>query len=179
MNTALTTSVDFPKWRIISLLLAGNLLLAISSKISLPLLPVPVTLQSFAVLLIAMLYGARLGTATVSLFILEGLCGLPVLAIGSWATLGYALGFIPAAWICGYLAEWGWNMTLPKVGLVSLLGIGIIMACGLSQLFLTLKDWSITYNIGLKPFILGEGLKVILLSIMVPGSQGLLKRFHP
>lgn len=177
MNTALTTALTSAKGRTLALLLAGNLLLAVSSKICLPLVPVPVTLQSFAVILIAMLYGARLGTATVALFLLEGLLGIPVLAIGSWATMGYALGFIPAAWLCGRLSEQNWCKNMLGAALAAFLGISIIMAFGLSVLHLY-TDWNTAIAIGLKPFLLGEGLKILMLSIVVTGSQGLIAKLR-
>lgn len=96
------------------LALLGSAVLAASAQVSLPMWPVPATLQSLAVLLLGALGGSRLGAASVALYLAEGAIGLPVFAnatggIGVLAgpTAGYLLGFLPAAWIAG-LAGRGW-----------------------------------------------------------------------
>ncbi len=91
-----------------ALALLGSAALAASAQIVLPAWPVPATLQSLAVLLLGALGGARLGTAAVGLYLLEGALGLPVFAGGNAGpaalagpTGGYLLGFLPAAWLAG------------------------------------------------------------------------------
>jgi biotin transport system substrate-specific component len=90
------------------LALLGSAVLAASAQVVLPAWPVPATLQSLAVLLLGALGGARLGTAAVALYLLEGALGLPVFAGGNAGpaalagpTGGYLLGFLPAAWLAG------------------------------------------------------------------------------
>ncbi|GAA0585701.1 biotin transporter BioY [Craurococcus roseus] len=90
------------------LALLGSAVLAASAQVVLPAWPVPATLQSLAVLLLGALGGARLGTAAVALYLLEGALGLPVFAGGNAGpaalagpTGGYLLGFLPAVWLAG------------------------------------------------------------------------------
>ncbi|MBR0683527.1 BioY protein [Roseomonas eburnea] len=94
--------------------LLGSAVLAASAQVSLPMWPVPATLQTLAVLLLGALGGSRLGAASVALYLAEGAMGLPVFAGGASGiavlagpTAGYLLGFLPAAWIAG-LAGRGW-----------------------------------------------------------------------
>lgn len=94
------------------LALLGSAVLAASAQISLPMWPVPATLQTLAVLLLGALGGARLGVASVALYIAEGAAGLPVfaggtagLAVLAGPTAGYLLGFLPAAWIAGQVGQ--------------------------------------------------------------------------
>ena len=91
--------------------LLGSILLAISSKIKIPFYPVPMTMQTFVVLLIGVCFGWRLGVATISLYILEGIIGLPVfsgtpekgvgLTYFKGPTMGYLIGFIVAGYLAG------------------------------------------------------------------------------
>ena len=96
----------------IFLVFIGSILLAISSKIKIPFYPVPMTMQTFVVVLIGMLYGWKLGVFTVALYLFEGAIGLPVFAgtpekgIGliyfTGPTMGYLMGFLLAVFISGY-----------------------------------------------------------------------------
>ena len=105
--------------RLVVLALVGTLVLAISAKIQVPFYPVPMTMQTFVVLVIGMTYGWRMGGATILLYLAEGAVGLPVFAgtpekgIGVaymlGGTGGYLLGFLIAATACGWLAERGWD----------------------------------------------------------------------
>ena len=97
------------RWmRNVVLVLAGTAILAISAKINVPMLPVPMTMQTFAVLLIAMAYGWRLGAATIIAYLAEGALGLPVFAGGgglaymAGPTGGYLFGFVLSALIVGF-----------------------------------------------------------------------------
>ena len=99
------------------LALAGSVLITICTQISLPLFPVPMTLQTFAVFLIGLTYGWRLGGITVSLYLLEGAIGLPVFSGGKGGmivfmgpTAGYLVGFLLAATACGWFAERGFRL---------------------------------------------------------------------
>ena len=94
--------------RFVALALLGSAVIAASARVALPMWPVPATLQTLAVLLLGALGGARLGVASVTLYLAEGALGLPVFAAGAAGsavlagpTAGYLLGFLPAAWIAG------------------------------------------------------------------------------
>lgn len=98
-------------FRNVVLMLVGSLLLAISAKIQVPFYPVPMTMQTFAVLVIGMAYGWRLGGATVLLYLAEGAAGMPVFASGAGLaylagpTGGYLVGFLASAVLVGFLAD--------------------------------------------------------------------------
>src|SRR5579862_9024378 len=108
-----------PVVRAATLVIIGSLVLTLSAKIEVPFWPVPLTMQSLAVLVIGMAYGLRLGALAVLLYLAEGAVGLPVfagtpergigLAYMVGPTGGYLLGFLLAAWVLGLLAERGWD----------------------------------------------------------------------
>ena len=98
------------------LVLGGSLLVAIAAQIHLPLLPVPATAQTFAVMLLAMALGSRRAVACILAYLMEGAIGLPVFAGGgagvavlAGPTGGYLFGFAAAAWVTGSLADRGWD----------------------------------------------------------------------
>ena len=110
------------------LVLMSSLAIALAAHVQIPLTPVPVTLQDFAVLLIAMLLGWRLASAAVLCYLIEGAMGLPVFANASgFAELigpagGYLLAFLPAAAITGYLIERGWGRHIWGIASAGLIG---------------------------------------------------------
>ena len=99
--------------KIITILILSNLLLIISAKVKIPFYPVPMTMQTFVVLFIGLAFGFKIGLATVSLYLLEGIFGLPVFAnspekgVGliyfTGPTMGYLIGFLVAVFFAGYL----------------------------------------------------------------------------
>lgn len=99
-------------------ILFGSLFLALFSQLAIPLWfsPVPLTMQTFAVLLLGALLGSKRGPLAVALFLAEGACGLPFFAGGtagiSGATAGYLIGFVLCAFLVGFLLERGWKKKL-------------------------------------------------------------------
>ena len=156
------------------LVIGGSLLIALSAQITVPLQPVPVTLQTLAILFIGMTYGWRLGFATVMLYLIEGALGLPVFAEG-YAGLqvllgtngGYLVGLVPAICICGFLAERGWGSNFIGVILAAFLGTLAIYAAGL-PILASFIGYSAAIKLGLLPFVLGDSLKIIFLAFVVP-----------
>jgi biotin transport system substrate-specific component len=114
----------------IVLIVLGSLLIGLSSKVAIPLKPVPITLQSLAVLLVAMTYGFRLGVAAVSVYLVAGLLGLPAFATGNLSmTWGYLFGFLIAA----APAQWhipSVSRTLRPQWLVVTISLGSLCAVG-------------------------------------------------
>ncbi|HYB09732.1 MAG TPA: biotin transporter BioY [Alphaproteobacteria bacterium] len=150
------------------LAIGGSLLLAVSAKIQVPSWPVPMTLQSLAVLLIGIGFGSRLGVATILVYLAEGLFGLPVFA-GPLAgpayfagpTAGYLLGFLLSAATVGALAERGWDRNLLGAGIVLVAGHVLIFIPGvlwLAVLFGPAK----AVAVGVLPFITGSIVKTAL-----------------
>ncbi len=161
----------------------GTLFLAISAKVQVPFYPVPVTMQSFVVLILGASFGWRLGLATIALYLFEGLVlGLPVFA-GETAgaayllkpSMGYLVSYLAAAGTVGYLAERGYDRTPLKALLMMSIGAVLILAIG--------AGWAV-YVIGVEkvwafyvaPFLYGDALKVALAATTLPTAWKLLGR---
>jgi biotin transport system substrate-specific component len=164
--------------RNVGLAVAGSLALWLSAKLQVPFYPVPMTMQTFVVLVIGTGFGWRLGAATVALYLAEGALGLPVfagtpekgigLAYMAGPTGGYLLGYLPAAALCGFLANRGWDRRIVTMALSMLLGTVVIYAFGLSWLG-TIVGWDKPVLAwGLTPFILGDLLKLALAAAVLP-----------
>jgi biotin transport system substrate-specific component len=164
------------RWLEIPLLASFNLLLVGCAYIAihLPFSPVPVTGQTFGVLLVAMALGRVRGTAVVMAYLLEGACGLPVFAGGSGGAMvlfgptgGYLLGFVAAAWLVGYLADRGWDRNLFKSLTAMTAGTVIIFLAGLAWLAQFVGTGAVL-AMGLVPFIPGAIIKLSLASVILP-----------
>ena len=151
----------------------GSLLLIASAKIKVPLYPVPMTLQPLAVLMIAMLFGRKLATLTVGLYIFKGIIGLPVFAFGGGfmylmgPTGGFILGFFASVFVVGYLADRGWGRKISLSIISMLIGMAIIYILGIFQLAL-LKGFNFALLKGFYPFLLGDFYKLLLAGIITP-----------
>lgn len=154
-------------WRIGAVLI-GSWVIAASSWISTPMYPVPMTLQTFAVMLVAGVAGVRLGFAIVATWLTQAAFGLPFLADGaggleafSGPTAGYLAGFALAAFVCGWLAEQphlrGW---LPMLA-VFLFGHALILACGWARLAMMIGA-APAFASGVDPFVIGAVLKSVM-----------------
>ena len=151
----------------------GSLLLAISAKIKIPFYPVPMTMQTFIVVLMGMAFGWRIGVATVSIYLLEGIIGLPVFAgtpekgLGlvyfMGPTMGYLIGFLFAVFLAGYL-NLKTNVFFIFIKLI--LSVSIIYVFGILWLG-NLIGWDKPLlELGLMPFLLAELFKISLLTIL-------------
>ena len=151
----------------------GSLLLAISAKIKIPFYPVPMTMQTFVVVLMGMAFGWRIGVATVSIYLLEGIIGLPVFAgtpekgLGlvyfMGPTMGYLIGFLFAVFLAGYL-NLKTNVFFIFIKLI--LSVSIIYVFGILWLG-NLIGWDKPLlELGLMPFLLAELFKISLLTIL-------------
>ncbi|MBZ9707412.1 biotin transporter BioY [Mesorhizobium sp. ESP7-2] len=147
----------------------GTLFLALSSYIEVPMVPVPVTMQTFAVTLIGALYGWRLGAVTIAAWLVEGAVGFPVLAGGAAGiqhfvgpTGGYLFAFPITGALVGWLAERGWNGNSVLLTFVAmLLGNLACLALGTAWLAVMIgAEKAITF--GFLPFIVGGLLKSAL-----------------
>nr|WP_294520917.1 biotin transporter BioY [uncultured Rhodopila sp.] len=148
--------------------LGGSAVLALSAQIAVPLLPVPITMQSLAVLMLGSVLGPRLGAAAVLLYLLEGASGLPVFANGSGTlahltgpTGGYLVSFVPAAWLAGRLAQRGWMRSVIGAFLSYTAGHAVILAAGCAWLSLFVGV-SQALALGVVPFIAGSLVKSAL-----------------
>jgi biotin transport system substrate-specific component len=167
--------------RAIVLAVIGSLLLTISAKIQVPFWPVPMTMQTFVVLVLGVAYGWRLAGATVLLYLAQGALGLPVFAGGggiaymAGPTGGYLAGFLLAAVAVGWLAERGWARSAPSTLAAMLIGTAIIFGCGIAWLA-TLIGLPQAVSAGLVPFLLSEAVKIALATALVPFAWRLMQR---
>ncbi|MGR3913826.1 MAG: biotin transporter BioY [Gammaproteobacteria bacterium] len=161
--------------RALALATAGSLLLALSAKVQIPFYPVPLTMQTFVVLVIGIVYGARLGAATMLLYLAEGAAGLPVFAGGgglayfTGPTAGFLFAFVGAAALLGALAERGFARTFASTIAVMLIGTAVIFAGGLAWLA-TFITWQKAVAVGFTPFIFSETLKIFLAALSLPAA---------
>lgn len=171
--------------RDLALVLGGAALIALCSQLEIPLKPVPVTLQTLAVLLVGAALGARRGALSVLAYVLAGAAGLPVLSGGGAGLLkvlgptgGYLAGFVVAAFLVGFLVERrGLDRSPWGTALAMLAGNAAIYLCGLAWLshVTTLKGQALL-SAGLTPFLLGDGLKLLLAAALLPLAWKLLGR---
>lgn len=150
-----------------ALVALGVVILTLASKLQVPFWPVPMTLQTLAVLLIAATAGARLGTATVLAWLALGAFGAPVFATGAGLaylagpTGGYLAGFVVAAFVVGQLADRGYGRTLASALVMLLAGEVVIYALGVGWLAMLFgAEKAIT--LGIVPFVPAEILKLAL-----------------
>jgi biotin transport system substrate-specific component len=169
----------------ILLVLAASLLMTVSAKIQVPFWPVPMTMQTYMVIVIGLALGPRLGPAAVAAYLVQGTLGLPVfagtpekgigLAYMTGPTGGYLLGFLLAAVIAGQCAARGFDRHWPKALLSACAAMLAIYVCGLSWLS-TLIGMDKAIEFGAMPFLLGDALKIILAMVTLPWAWKLLGR---
>ena len=151
----------------------SSLLITISAKIKIPFYPVPMTMQTFVVMLVGITFGWKIGVATISLYLFEGIIGLPVfagtpekgigLAYFVGPTMGYLVGFIFATFIAGYF---NFNTNIFFIFLKLIFSVSIIYILGVSWLG-NLIGWDKpVLELGLKPFLYAELFKMLLLTIL-------------
>jgi biotin transport system substrate-specific component len=170
------------------LVVVGLLAVAGAAQIRIPLAdtPVPITGQTFAVLLVGAAYGAPLGFATLVAYWLVGLAGAPVYAEGKsgWDTFvgptgGYIVGFMAAALLTGWLAQKRWDRSFKSSLSAMLLGNVVIYLPGLLWLAHYLDTGlNATLEAGLYPFVLGDTIKLFLAGALLPAAWLAVKRFR-
>lgn len=165
------------------LVLAGTIFIALSARIQVPMWPVPMTMQSFAVLLVGMTFGARLAGITLLTYIAQGALGLPVFAIGMGMaslmgpTAGYILGFGVAAVVTGYLADRSGAKGYLHNFLIAVSGGAIIHALGAIWLAQFIgAERAIT--LGVAPFVLGDLMKCALVALALPSACKLIRNLR-
>jgi biotin transport system substrate-specific component len=175
------------------LVLVGTALIAIAAKIKVPFYPVPMTLQTLAIMLIAATYGFRLATMTVIAYLGEGLLGLPVFTNTPPSvagplyffgpTGGFLLGFVVLAVVVGFFADRGWDRSVVRLFAAILAGQVILFVLGFAWLawFATLSSGATGLVVekalaaGVTPFIWAGLLKSALAALLVPAAWSLLK----
>jgi len=161
--------------KLIVLTIAGTIFITISAKIKIPFYPVPMTMQTFVILLIGITLGYRIGLAIVSLYLFEGIIGLPVFAsspekgigiayfIGP--TMGYLIGFLAAVYFSG---TFKYNKGIIDTFLKLIFSVSFIYILGLIWLGVLIGWDKPIFKLGAQPFLLAELLKILLLLFLTP-----------
>src|SRR5205085_5111371 len=168
--------------RTCALVLAFSLLVALAAQVAVPLpwTPVPITLQTFAVLLTGALLGPRLGALALVLYLFEGACRLPFFALGHSGlayllfapTSGYLLSYPLAAFVTGWLAERGWDRRFSTAAAAMALGSLIILAGGYVGLLRFMPPRT-AFVAGVAPFLIGDAIKLALAAAVLPTGWAL------
>ena len=161
--------------KIILIAVLGSVLLTISAKVKIPFYPVPMTMQTFVVILLGITLGAKIGLLTVSLYLFEGIFGLPVFAntpekgIGfiyfTGTTMGYLVGFLVTVYLAG---SFQYNKGIINTFLKLMFSVSFIYLLGMIWLG-TLIGWDKPiFKLGAQPFLLAELFKILLLLFLTP-----------
>lgn len=167
----------------IALVAGGAAFVGVAAQIAIPLpfTPVPLTLQTFAVLLVGAALGSLRGVLSMVIYLLVGMVGVPWFAEGSSgfssASFGYILGFIFAAFIVGRLAERGASTTPARSAALMVIGNLAIYAVGVTWLKFAIDvNWVTALSLGVVPFLIGDAVKIALAAGLLPLSwKGLEK----
>ncbi|HLR57975.1 MAG TPA: biotin transporter BioY [Beutenbergiaceae bacterium] len=169
--------------RTAALVLGGTAFLAIASQVAVPLpfTPVPVSLATGAVVLLGAGLGPRLGTASALLYLIAGMAGAPIFAEQSFgwafASFGYVIGYVPAAYIAGVLARRAADRSVWKTA--ALAGASTIAAyvVGVPWLMAFLGvDFAAGLALGVLPFLIGDAVKMVAAALVLPGTWKVVDR---
>lgn len=186
LRTASNSVDGIEKWAVPAIqILCASILLALTSQIAIPLpfTPVPITLQTFAVFMIAMTLGSKKGTAAVLTYLAQGAMGLPVFAGGMANSMwflgpraGYLIGFVAAAWIIGRLVEAKRERSLFETLLILALGEVAILVPGALWLSFYVGAQN-AISLGVVPFVAGDFIKMVSAAMALSPTKRLLNRF--
>ncbi|PWK62894.1 biotin transporter BioY [Roseicyclus mahoneyensis] len=179
----------------VALVLLGALFIAAAAKVTVPMWPVPVSMQTLAILLVGFGMGSRLGAATVIVYLAQGAMGLPVftpstlpgIAGLTGPTGGFLIGFVGLAWLAGYAAEKGLARGVVSTAAVALVASALLYvpgilwpmavagAAGLEAGWVA-RDAAFYWGAFVAPFLLGDALKAVIAALVVTGAWSVLKR---
>lgn len=167
----------------VALVLGGAAFVGLCAQVAIPLpfTPVPLTLQTFAVLLVGAGLGSLRGVLAMLLYVVAGVAGVPwfsQLESGfALASFGYILGFILAAYIVGRLAENGGTRSIGRTAGLMIVGNLAIYAIGVTWLKFAIDvTWMDAVTLGVLPFLIGDAIKIAAAAGLLPGVWRLLQR---
>lgn len=171
-------------WARQALLVAGSAaFIGVAAQVAIPLpfTPVPLTLQTFAVLLVGASLGSLRGVAATALYALAGVAGMPWFAEGhsgfSAPSFGYVIGFIAAAFVVGRIAEHGATRTVARTAGLMVVGNLVIYSIGATWLKFALGvDWATAIALGVTPFIVGDIIKMAAAAGLLPAAWAGLRK---
>ena len=160
--------------RSILIIFLGSIALTISAKIKIPFYPVPMTMQTFIVLFLGVSFGYKIGVATIGLYLLEGILGLPVFSnspergVGiiyfTGPTMGYLIGFLSASYLASFVSS---KDNIFKIFIKLTLSVSTIYLLGVLWLGILIGWDKPILNLGVYPFLIAEIFKVSLLTLIV------------
>jgi biotin transport system substrate-specific component len=170
--------------RNLAVVFAATLVIALAAQISVPMFPVPMTMQTLAISVIGLTFGARLAGVTLLLYLAEGAAGLRVFANGGAGmallvgpTAGFLWGFAGMAFLTGWMVENGFSRGTFRMFLAALLPAAFLYLPGVLGLWaVTPLDLSGAFNAGALPFLAADVVKSILAVMIVTGGWTLLKK---
>ena len=170
--------------RSVGLVIVFSLFIAAAAQFAIHIGPIPITGQTFAVLLTGALLGSRLGAAAVIAYLIEGAVGLPFFAGGGAGivrffgpTGGYLVAFPAAAYVTGAFAEHGWDKRYWTAVQAMFIGSVIILVAGWMWFsVITTTPFDVAFGITVKPFLAGDVIKIALAAAVLPTGWALLKR---
>ena len=183
-DTTLSSALLGPAGAIkrLAMVLGGSFLIALAAQVSVPMLPVPMTLQTLAILVVGLTFGARLGAATLIVDLAEGAMGLPVFANGAAGfpvlfgpTAGFLFGFVAMAGLVGYAAERGLARGFIGTALTAVAASALLYVPGVLWLAaVTPLDLNGAVTAGMLPFLAGDAVKAVIAALVVAGGWSIL-----
>ena len=168
--------------RSVGLVISFSLMTALAAQVVIPIGPVPITGQTFAVLLTGALLGSRLGAMALIAYLIEGASGLPFFQGGTGGLLvflgptgGYLVAFPAAAFITGAFAEHGWDKRFLSAAAAMAIGSVLILLSGWAWLSQFMPA-AVAFKVGVMKFLIGDIVKIILAAAVLPSGWALLKR---
>jgi len=170
-------------WGNLALILVGSAIIAIAAQISVPMYPVPMTMQTLAISVIGLTFGARLAGLTLLAYLAEGALGLPVFANGGAGLLklmgptsGFLWGFVGMAFLTGWMAESVLSRGFVRLFIATFVPATLLFIPGVLGLWvLTPLDLSGAFKAGALPFLVGDVVKSLLAALVVFGGWRAIK----
>ncbi len=180
LGKALITS-DALGWKAAQVL-GGSLFVAVAAQVSVPMFPVPMTLQTLAILLVGFTLGSRMGALALLTYLAEGAAGLPVFANGASTaalfgpTAGFLIGFVGLAWLAGFAAEKGATRNVFLAAAAGIVPSALLYIPGLAVPALAFgKTMDVLWMHWMSPFLIGDTVKAVLAALIVTGALKALK----
>jgi biotin transport system substrate-specific component len=167
-----------PLLRNFLLVVGGSLAIGLGAQITVPMVPVPMTLQTLIISVIGLTFGARLAGLTLLVYLLEGAMGLPVFANGGFGsaklvgpTAGYLWGFVGMAFLTGFMVENGFKQGVPRLFTAAFVPATLLFVPGVLVLWaVTPLDFLGAFKAGALPFLIGDIVKSLLAALIVAGA---------
>ena len=168
----------------LALVLGGSALIAVAAQVSIPMFPVPMTLQTLAILAVGLTLGARLGAMALLAYLAEGAAGLPVFANGGAGvaymmgpTAGFLVGFVMMGFVAGYASDKGLTRSFIGAGIVALIASALLYVPGLAYPAAAMgKTFPELFSGWMLPFVIGDAVKAVLAALIVTGGWAALSR---